>query len=578
MEDYLTKHKKRQENLQGLYDRNDLDRRFYYQEPYIMYNLKDPPQPVKNVHNITLNDAAVFAHRAIAILASAHQQVVVEGDGIDTIYVEDFINACLWEADQNLIKQGYPSLYPWNCEHVCIRGRLSSRNLIRVENKELKIDVMPWDTRFVTFEFDRKGLDICDYETIRDRADIKAEYGVDVLGKTGKVLDLWTPTHNIISIEGKQHKEEKHKYDENPCIYQRVPSGSMLQDELAEEHRGESIFSLDRGMFLNLNKAASILMTQNMQSFEAGLQLHSDAGSGAELPDEDPRAPGQMTAVEKGGGFTAIPTNDMKMATRYLLQMLEARAQRGALSNIDYGNLSFPLSAVAIAKLSESKDQIFVPRLMALSLYYQQLAKLFIRQFIKYGKSAELGEEAHRKSFDPSKLKGSYTIKFRYFSQSPEQEIANYSVAVAAMAFLSEDTIRKDILKLRDPDGEKLKKNAEKAAVLDPDPVLYDTIIGLYNEDNTMSDIKADMLKPTLLNRLRQKMSPVPQAPPVQEGKGAQPPEGLVPLMGGGGGAVRRPVGRGELEPSEEFVRDEEERAGAATANRERRAIEGENV
>lgn len=216
--------------------------------------------------------------------------------------------------------------------------------------------------------------------------------------------------------------------------------------------------------------------------------------------------------------------------------------------------------------MTETKDQIFVPRLQALSLYYQQLSKQIIRQYIKKGITAELGEEGHRISFDPAKLKGNYTIGFKYFSQSPEQEIANYSIAAAAAPFLSGDTIRRDILKLRNPDEELSKKRSEMAEELDPSLRLYRYVRSLIEEEK---DMEAKILLPTLeaLMKTRQLNLGGTQQ---QKSQGGQ----MLPLLSEGGGG-RRPMASDNLEPNEMEVREEENRENMAAKNRTRREFEG---
>ncbi|GAH13216.1 unnamed protein product, partial [marine sediment metagenome] len=78
----------------------------------------------------------------------------------------------------------------------------------------------------------------------------------------------------------------------------------------------------------------------------------------------------------------------------------------------------------------------------------------------------ELGTQKHKRSFETNQLKGEYDIKYRYFTKSPKTDIARYSIAAAAGDLLSNDTKRRDILQLQDPDGEKQKIDYEIAASL----------------------------------------------------------------------------------------------------------------
>jgi len=566
--DYFTNYETYKSDLNRLYKRMDEDKNLYQLEPYIMRTLDN--QEAKGIHNVTLNDPAVFGQRAIAVLSSAYQQTVVEGKGMtdrDTTYVEDFLNAVFWEIDDSLTKKGFTALYPWNCFHVCLRGRIGSRNLIVYNGNKIDFNLLPLDTRYTFYDFGDEGLEFLGYETKRRVSDINQEYGLNLYGTSDRVNDLWSKKENAVLVGGKQVKRKSHDYGEVPCIYVKVPSGSLFLDDNSEEHQGESIYSVNREIYNQLNKISSILMTQTMTSFEPGLIYKSESGARGEPPEKDPRTPGAVTVIGNREDINPIVTSDMRNAARNLLAMLEARAQRGSLSSLDYGNLSFPLSAVAITKLTESKDQIFVPRLQALSIYYQQLARMIIRQYIKKGITAEIGEEGHRKSYEPQRLEGNYTIKFKYFSQSPDQDIANYSIAAAAAPFLSEDTIRRDVLKLQNPDGEKSKKMSEQAEKLDASIMLYRYIKGLIEDERF---IEAKILKKKLLAMIKTSNIPV-----QTESNGKKTQSELLPLLSQGGGG-RRVLGNENLEANEQFIREEEKNAQSAEINRTRRAGEGE--
>jgi len=261
---------------------------------------------------------------------------------------------------------------------------------------------------------------------------------------------------------------------------------------------------------------------------------------------------GVIVSVEKGGGYRLIPVSDIRNATRLLYSMVENRLQRGSLPNIDYGNLTFPLSAVAITKLTENKDMIFVPRLQGMAMFYQQWDKMAIRQYIELGKNLTLGEEGHRKIFPVAGLKGEYTIKRRYFSKSPEQDIANISIANAAGTLLSERTKRRDILKLRDPDGEEDLLNAETAARLNPVIALRRQVHSLINREEF---VEAELTLQAAEDLLRQRAmgQPITQIPQPSR----EQPKSLLPLTEEGGG----PRGKTEEQKVEEEI-GEEDRIG----------------
>lgn len=571
---YWQKVQDKEGELSDLYARMDTDKDLYYLDAYKMKYLDGKEVPKTQVHNLTMNEPALFAHRAIAILQSAFQQIEVEGKGMtdsQTSFVEKFCEDMTAEADNRLSNRGIPSHYAWNCEHMAIRGRVACRVLVREDKKTgaLIPDVVPLDTRYVTFENDMDGLLWLAYETYRSADKIEQEYGTAYRpNSAASVLDIYTRQHNEVWIDKRKVKEQAHPYQgEVPAIYERAWAGSMLADSDAISHEGESIFALNRNLYPEFNKAMSVLQTLNMMTFLAPLQYQSEAGAAAELPDQPPYGVGAVIAVEKTGGFMPMPITDVRNATRYLLANLQGALQRGSLPNVDYGNLSFPLSAVAIARLTESKDQIFVPRLQALAMFYRKLYRMIIRQVRGIGHSIEVGEEGHKGKYDPKKLQGDYQIYLRYYSQSPEQVIANYQVAqAAALAGVSRDTIFRDILRFPNPHDELLKRQAEDAEEFVPTLKLYRYVQALWERGRAT---EANIIEPVLLQMLAQQGQQQPA--PVAGGK-KQAPVDLVPLLEGGGGRTRP-----EMEGAEEtMVREEGERQQMAETNRGRRQMEGE--
>ena len=536
--------KNREADLTGLRARWTTDEDLLYLTAYKMKRLDGQQQPVDKTYNMTMNDPGTFAARVIAVLMGAYQQEVVEGEGLtdeDKTYIEDLLRHVEEESTERLLNRGAWPAYAHAVEQMCIRGRASSRTLVRKVGEKIIIDDTPLDARYVTWQYDVNGLEYQSYEVEKRRSEMESEYPGHEFSQFGDLVslrDLWTRTHNIIWVNDLEVRAVTHPYGECPCIYTICPAGSMLAGPNALSHHGEGIFWLDRGLYPELNRAATILQTLNVKAFTAGLQYESEMGGEAELPDsdEDPREDYAITAVEKGGGYKGMPVPDIRNATRHLLAMLEARVQRGSLPAIDYGNLTFPLSAVAIARLTEGRDQIFLPRIQGLSMFQQQKARLIIRQLVRIGGTIELGAEGHRREFNTEVLKKSFSIRYRYFSQAPEQKIANYAVSEAAKAAgISDETIFKDILLLMDPHGEMRRRGAQDAERMDPAIALYRRTRHLIDEGK---DVEARLLRATLLRMIRERgMGQEEEAPPAegQPGKGSA----LVPLFGKGSGARR---------------------------------------
>jgi hypothetical protein len=214
------------------------------------------------------------------------------------------------------------------------------------------------------------------------------------------------------------------------------------------------------------------------------------------------------------------------------------------MSDMHYGNIDFPLSGAALTRLSGDQDKILVPRLQAYATYKQALARMVIKQLLSLNQTIELGEEGHEKSYEPSILKGEYSIKYRYFAESKESMIANASVSNAIGEAMSEDTKRRDIYKMQNPDGEKQKLDAQRAEMSSPINTKLSQVHALIDIGR---DIQAKIAFQELLMMIRQVMAPpMPQMPAGGATSPMQPPmpttrpqgkgnENLIDLFSKGG-------------------------------------------
>jgi len=284
------------------------------------------------------------------------------------------------------------------------------------------------------------------YKTTRSKGKIKAEYGEEVAGKiAGKeaeVIDAWGIDENVIHIDGKVALRQPNPYGYVPFGVQIVPLGSMLLDKGSLSRYGESIFFLIRDLIPELNRLATILQTINQATVHGAKFIATSEGPNLQISAEDAAAMSELmavTPVDIGGGIFLVPIADIKNATRLLHAMIDQRIQAGSLSRLDLGTLTFPLSAVALIEIGESRDQLFLPRLQAKALLNQQLAEMIINQVIAIGHSVELGTPGHKRKFEVSKLQGAYEVTYRYFTKSPKLDVARYSMAAAAGNLISDE-------------------------------------------------------------------------------------------------------------------------------------------
>tara|TARA_Y100000310_G_C20701833_1_gene830685 strand:+ start:7548 stop:9254 length:1707 start_codon:yes stop_codon:yes gene_type:complete len=525
---------------QLMFDRMDIDANLHNNEPYVMLDEKGEKMP--EVHHVTLPDAAIFSARVIAILMSSERQTVVRGDKMDdlrTTQIERFLDDFDYETDSFLLKRGRATHDAIQWERVSVRGHISTKCLVDVDGeKNLLPDIMPVDSRYFLYEHDNKDLAWAIPKYRRSKAWIEQEYGTQISAPFTWLWDYWDKNVNEIWIAGEKVGELENPYGYVPFITQAAPSGSMLEDEESIAHWGEGIFFIDRRLYPEKNRFGSIVATLTQKSFDHNLQYASDAGASADKPEQPEMDISGVFPIDKDGGYKAMPLNDTHNAARLWFSIIDGLLQKGSLSDINYGTLSFPLSAVAISNLTDAKDKILIPRLQAYALYKQQLARMIIKQFTDLKMKAWLGEDGHKREYDPKILEGNYSIGYRFFNTTKEQQVADASIANAMGDHVSEDYKLREVFRLQDPDGEKRKLKTERARRLNPVLELKDEAIALAYEGEFLN---AEIVAANGVALLKQILGGTPN----METAGAmrrQGPSADVPALTEGGGGTRAPT------------------------------------
>jgi len=554
--------------LKPIYDRQDVDEALYFLKPYKMMRLDKPSEEMPDVANVTMNDCLLYAVKAISILGGATMQAVIKGHKLtdkQTTLIEQFLSDVYYMIDELLENRGIWGLGAFIDEQIMIRGHVAARPCLRIgEDKVLIPDVTPLDTRFFAPELGEEGIVWGAPWFTQTKEELEREYSKPgdtlptISGSENEVVDLWNSEENIVFIEKQIARRQPNTYKYPPFVYSIVHAGSMFYSKDAVEHKGESILWGNRELWTEKNKTATILQTINVNSLFAALQLEA---SKPKKPKESPYKQRVVLDVEKGGGFKAMPISDIKRATTLFYSILESDLQRGSLAAIDYGTLQFPLSSLAMAKLLGSRNDIFLPRVNTKAVFYQALSRMLINQVIQLGQPIIVGQKGSENEYNPGDLEGDYTIEYRFFTESAEEKVANFSIAKDAIAFYSRDTIRREYLHDKDPDGEELKFTYELAKRVDEVVFLYDTARKLLEpvkqgeKPSIQNKIEAYLLAQRLRTIIRQRnaMGQLSQLeanrfPEVQAEAQSKP---QLPLTNeGGGGAQAASTGKIAERPS----------------------------
>ncbi len=529
--------KERGDRLKPLYDRMDADRNLYLLSSYEMKD--EDGRTVPHVRNVTLADAKHYADRVIAIFNSATRQPVIKGkkdgekiDDEQTTLMEDFFIDFMTVADDDLsLREDVTTLDTYIKFQLAIRGTMASRvTVFTQDGKLIPNPVLPTDSRYLIWDSGPHGLKWGAYETIRTREQIETQYNLNIGEDEVTVTDFWNEFVNWVYVKEQAVLVQSHPFGMVPFVIEGSGVGARVADKDYLKFTNESIYASNRANFAVKNEMMTILQTLTVGAFFGAMQYASDQGERATMPEMPPWGLRTVMPVEKDGGYSPMPVQDINNAARLGYSILESDLQRGGLPAVDYGNLQFPLSAVAISRLTESKDQIFIPRLQALAMFYRKLFTMIHKQYTGQGLNLDLGEVGERKSYPASKLKGDYTIKFTLFATSPEQNIANLSLANSAAPWLSRDTIVRDFLQSKNPEREQAKKWEETADEEVPTLRLYKQAKSkLLVGETVEAKLIADMLGLTL-----QQIESGAMIPPPQPAKAPPTEEGPVPLLGEG--------------------------------------------
>lgn len=570
----------KRKDMGDLFKRNDDDMKTAILDPYKMTNLDGQPTP--DTINVTMNEAMVFANRCVAIMNGANMQRIITGKNLsdkETTTLENFYSDIYYANDLMLANAIFTSLYGFLIEQILHRGSIAARILIREDGDKFFPEIFPLDTRYFMYETDTTGLIWGGYETTRTKAQIERDYGIVIRsGKTATVTDFWDDTVNEIYIarqpyvigndpERYPERPTKHGLGYPPLIFQKSGAGlQSFMDSGILKYQGESIFAPNRGLIPELHRAASIMMTLTDLSFEGALTLHREEIGGGK--PKSPYGRRKVTELLVTEGYKQVPVADVKNASRLLYNMLVGALQRGGLPNIDYGNLSFPLSAVAISKLTATKDAIFTPRLNALALFYRAASQMIKKQYIQGGYSVEIGEEGEEREYSNSDIDKKFSTKYEFHSVSPEQDIANTAIGQQQLAMgISRHTVYSETLKYNDPEGEINKGRDEKAEAGDIAITLNRRLRSLADKDGKFNehlgkDIEAEMILQQLEVVLRDRARGGAMGlEPTRGGLGAgmESIKPMLPLLEGGG-AGRMPAGEEEMMEPEESDRRGERR------------------
>jgi len=440
-----------------IFPRMDEDEKLWTGEPYKLVDADG--NDMEKVVNVTMNDARVFGERVLAVLNESEERIEVNGqregkelDGHQSNVIEDWWHDLMYVANEHLNDILMPDFDTYAWEQVGIRGRMIARILLSQDSFGFNVDLLPVDARKCIYAVGAWGLSKVAFWDTLDKDMCREEYpDYKPAGETVLRWDYWNNWEENIFLDGEFYEAIPNKCGHPPFAIALCNQGTFLDTSTrALRMRGDSIFSANRELYPELNRIASILETMNLLSLSPPQVFYSE--SGKKLPDEPIYRQGRVVAMKIGEKIEKIETPDIQGSGRFFIATLSGALQRGSISNIDWGNLQFQLSQVAIATLAGASRQVFTPRIKTMERFKRLLCKEARWQFNYFNMSANIGRTGKKRIYTPDDLAGEYTVDFEYLTALPEETAAAYGLANMAQRWMDDKTIRKTILKYSDYD------------------------------------------------------------------------------------------------------------------------------
>ncbi len=543
--DYKALATKKFTNWSPLFKRHREDADFFNMVSLTKKLLDANDHEIPNSVHVVLNDIATFTWEVETQLNSAEEDIKVtsEHKRFDTSYVERFIKAGFREADELLALKGMFPFDPFTDQLTFRRGSVASLSNFHIKDGKLISEIIPWDTGYFVIAHDGEGINYTATKFTRSEKLILSEYpkaeGKIEKDKDSELLYIIARDTSQVWIGDAKIDEKPNPLGYVPVVYHRVPMGSMLMDKDTIQYQGESGIFLIRLLYKELERIASIIQTQALKTVDQAYQIQKSPtdSAGNAVPQEtvdELTDPGSVTKTDLGSRYELMPLGQLQAVYDRLYQIIQERMQRGT-SQI-YRNIANPPTATEIMMEAQEQGNIVLPRLNTRGLEKQDLAKMFIKQTIAACKKAKVQTvKIGNEDFDVSKLKGDFSIKFRYHFQDPRMDAARQALArdQKATGLIPDKDIRINTLEREDWQADERQLRWEEAERLSPIIKLNRTrrAVGyLADEGEPGAEEELKMITIQMIPALRQVMEGLMTPNMPEELKPTQP---MIPVMPG---------------------------------------------
>ena len=568
--------RRKPEEIIDLVEQHDYDTdalRDRFTDDYRLYRLEEYDAG-EGYESYTSNEPQTYADKVVSFLTDAELVIRIpynmgnEEQRNANDAKERFILGSMRAADERLQRRLQPTIRQQFSWYVTLRGWYAGRVLLVKDNDgNTHVDVTPWDPLHTFWGIGENGLDWACYRIRKTRAEIKAQYGVDIeeppnaLGGQDmgiEVYDYYDGEINTVIAEGGMvlKRPTIHGAPRCPVFVGCVGMQPWIQDADVTEWRdaiadyGESVFKATRNVYENHNSILSTLLELTARTKKQGLKVLSRDGT--KTLEEDPYKAGSEIALAQGEDVQPLGLQETGRDLAVFMQMISGELQRGSLPHSVFGELQFQLSGFALNTLRQGIASVINPRLEAMENVYKQVCMLLVDEYLtnRFEPMSLSGRAMNRTYFSemitPDVVRRAGDTEISLITQLPQDDMTKYAMAQTAREgptpLLPDMYIRDQILGLQDAESIDDAINAQMAERMLPEATLMTLMKGA--EDRGRMDL-AQIYMGELMFMMRQKLFQRQQADAQMSGmmgggmQGGPPPRGMEPevmpdaMMGG---------------------------------------------
>ncbi len=514
------------------YDTDALRDRFT--DDYRLYRLEEYDAG-EGYESYTSNEPQTYADKVVSFLTDAELVIRIpynmanEEQRKANDAKERFLLGSMRAADERLQKRLQPTVRQQFSWFVTLRGWYAGRVLLVKDAEEnTHVDITPWDPLHTFWGVGENGLEWGCYRIRKTRAEIKAQYGVEITKEPNamystdmgvEVYDYYDGEINTVIAEGGRvlKRPTIHGAPRCPVFVGCVGMQPWIQDADVTEWRdaiadyGESVFKSTRNVYENHNSILSTLLELSARTKKQGLKVKSRDGT--KTLEEDPYKAGSEIALAQGEEVEPLGLIESNRDLAMFMQMVSGEMQRGSLPHSVFGELQFQLSGFALNTLRQGIASVINPRLEALEAIYKHICMLLVDEYLTeaYTPMTLSGRGMNRMYFSetitPEIVRAAGDTEISLITQLPQDDMTKYAMAQTAREgptpLLPDMYIRDQILGLQDAESIDDAINAQMAERMLPEATLMTLMKGA--EDRGRSDL-AQIYMGELMFIMRQKL------------------------------------------------------------------------